>query len=191
MSPTLFFAALLPPEFCSRLEPRLRALREIDQRIRTVRAEGLHVTLQFLGRVDPDLVPELLEVGGSVAGRHAAFSLEMGGLGHFGPGDRPTVIWLGVGQGSRELAELNRALAVKLTEARLPCDRRRFRPHCTLARVSGELAPGGRTGVKGLTGLLEHVALEPLEVKEIHLMESVPVAGEPNRHISRGAMALG
>ena len=44
--------------------------------------------------------------------------------------------------------------------------------------------------VAGLGARLRAAEFEPLLVTEIHLMESEPVPGEPNRYRSREALAL-
>ena len=190
MNSTYFFAVRLPPDLCDRLAPGLRALGEIAPSIRPVRADGLHLTVQFLGRPGPELVAALPAVGASVASRQPAFNLELGEPGRFGPERNPRVIWLSVRQGAAELAELNRRLAVALDAAGLPCDRRRFLPHCTVARVSGELTPAGGSCVTRLAGELATVARDPVRVTEIQLLQSVPVPGGQNRYVSGGAFAL-
>ncbi len=190
MSPTLFFAVRLPASSCAQLEPYLAGLAGISPAIRPVRADGLHLTLQFLGRVPPESVAALLTVGVAVASDRPRFTIELGELGSFESGHRPTVIWIGLRRGADELAGLNRELGTRLAAARLPQDRRGFRPHLTLARVKGELGETAFAQVAGLGARLRAAEFEPLPVTEIHLMESEPVPGEPNRYRSREALAL-
>jgi 2'-5' RNA ligase len=64
------------------------------------------------------------------------FRMSVEGLGSFGNPRRPRTVWIGVGEGSAEVKELQAALEAKMLE--LGCYRREeraFTPHVTLGRV--------------------------------------------------------
>jgi len=121
----------------SRIEAGLQQIRGEPPRIVWVAAQGLHLTLRFLGEPPDERVPaiaaaiqEPLPV--------APFSVTWHGLGAFPSPHHPRAIWVGVTDGARELGLLEREISRRvggllpgedLTEAKP------FHPHLTLARV--------------------------------------------------------
>jgi 2'-5' RNA ligase len=95
--------------------------------------EGWHLTLAFLGAIDAESVPELVERLETVAAAHPPSRSATGGLGAFPTPARARVAWYGVEDGERRLARLASAVAVALA---LDVDGSRpLRPHLTLARA--------------------------------------------------------
>lgn len=115
-----------------------------------VDSENLHVTLSFHGAVAPEKIPALKKaMAQAVAGR-ACFSIGLEGLGAFDSLERPRIVWVGVGQGRKELSELARALGLALEEAGLaaePEKEKEFRAHLTLGRRRG---PGNQEKLASL-----------------------------------------
>jgi len=107
---------------------------EVDDGLRWTEPGGWHLTVAFLGPTAPSLVPELAVAMTDVAATHAPFSVPTGGLGAFPSRRDVRVLWYGVTDKSRKLAELalevRRALGL---EAAAP-----FRAHLTLARSRGD-----------------------------------------------------
>ncbi len=189
--PTRFLAVLVPPEASLRLTPRLLALEALHPAIRAVRPDGMHLTVQFLGRAPDSLLAAIAEVGQRVAGRHPPFQLALDGLGWFGPRARPNIIWLGICRGAAELAEIHEDLAMELVGAGLPRDPRPYRAHCTLARARGELPPAARTCLQEQLRAGLDQPLEQFLVQEIQLLESISIPGEPNRYRALSRWPLG
>jgi 2'-5' RNA ligase len=108
----------------------LEALQEAMPLGRPVDPEQMHLTLAFLGEQPPDLIEAAhLALEGI---RFPAFELQLQGLGTFG--DRqPTVLWAGLREGSQVRALHDRVLPA-LHGAGIVLERRRFRPHVTIAR---------------------------------------------------------
>lgn len=105
------------------------------------RAEGLHLTLAFLGERPAEALPRLGEVSALVAGRHGAFELYTARLGGF-PGERAArVLWLGL-EPCPALEDLAADLRGTLQEAGEAFDAKPFRPHLTLARFRAPLPVG-------------------------------------------------
>ncbi|MHB1502023.1 MAG: RNA 2',3'-cyclic phosphodiesterase [Candidatus Dormibacteria bacterium] len=191
MTPTRFLAVLVPPETSLRIAPRLLALEALDPAIRAVRPDGMHLTVQFLGRVPDSVLAAIAEVAQRVAGRHPPFQLALDGLGWFGPRARPTSIWLGIGRGTAELAEIHQDLARELVGAGLDRDPRPYRAHCTLARARGELLPAARTRLHEQHRAGPDEPLEEFLVQGIQLLESLSIPGEPNRYRALSGWRLG
>ncbi len=101
---------------------------------RWVAAEGLHVTLHFLGETDPALLPTLLETVAPVVSRHASFPLGLSGLEAFPETRMGRVVWIGV-RHPRPLRALQEDVAGALVAAGFPAAERDYVPHLTVARL--------------------------------------------------------
>jgi RNA 2',3'-cyclic 3'-phosphodiesterase len=121
----------------ARVSARLAAALDTGAERRSVAwvaAGNLHITLQFLGEVEPPLVRE-------VADRLArplavpAFDVALAGLGTFPPSGPPRVVWLGVAEGARSLSTLYREIDARLDGLGFRKDSRPFHAHLTLGRV--------------------------------------------------------
>ncbi len=100
-----------------------------------VTTENLHVTLKFLGWVEPprlELVDAALDR--AVTGL-AAFDLSIESLGAFPTPTRPRVLWAGIGEGKARLAALADRVERELAALGFAREDRAFSPHVTLGRV--------------------------------------------------------
>jgi len=113
------------------------ALREIDPHIKGLRwlpVEQLHLTMSFIGDVDAAREERLRETLAGV--RVPPFFLPIAGVGAFG-GERPSVVWAGVGQGHPHLFALHQHIQDAVLHAGLEPDLKPFHPHITLGRARG------------------------------------------------------
>jgi RNA 2',3'-cyclic 3'-phosphodiesterase len=93
--------------------------------------ESWHITLAFLGATSPDVVPAVVEQLWRELAERERFSVAAGGMGAFPSRGRARVLWYGIQDADRRLAEL--ALAVRAatgTDEAAP-----LRAHVTLARA--------------------------------------------------------
>ena len=149
-----FVAIELPDEVKQELGKVMAALGEPDIRgLRLVRAEGVHLTLKFLGDVDSDRMDDIVgALTGAVAG-HSPFRLELGDAGAFPNLGRPRVLWVGVAGDVNKLDALQADVEAALAGMGFILDNRRYNPHLTLARVRNESPPSsGRSAAAILTG---------------------------------------
>jgi 2'-5' RNA ligase len=108
--------------------------------IRWVREETLHVTLRFLGNIDPAGVGRLADCVRERTATLRPFRLELGGTRLFPSKRRPVAIVLDVGPPER-LEELAEAVERGVTAAGFDPEPRPFRAHLTLGRVRGKRFP--------------------------------------------------
>jgi len=97
-----------------------------------------HVTLKFLGDVEPDRITALrsaLEAAVAESGV-TVFEAEFGGLGVFPSLEYITVVWLGVGRGGDALTTLHRAIESRTTAMGFEAEDHAFTPHVTIARMN-------------------------------------------------------
>lgn len=127
-----------------------------------------HVTLAFLGEVPDERLPGVEAALARVAA--SPFEVKVAGGGRFGRG-RFTILWAALGGDLAALTGLSRSVRRELSRAKLPFDRKPFRPHLTIAR------PGDRIGRDEVAA--DRAALDAYEgplwrVTEVVLMRSHP-----------------
>ncbi len=137
--------------------------------LRWIDPAAWHLTLAFLGPTVTGEVPRLIEALGQVASDHAPFAIPTGGLGAFPSRRDVRILWFGLADRSRRLAEL--AVAVRIAvgcETASP-----FRAHLTLARAHGDRGvavpdatwkmpmPAGQMPVEELVLYRSHTAKGP------------------------------
>ena len=135
--PRLFIAVDLPEVILKQLEPLCCGVPGA----RWSRAEQLHLTVRFIGEVDGTTADEIADTLAALDGD--PFSMRLTGVGHFPPRGAPKILWVGVDK-NPALEKLHRQIAAALAPFRLPPERRKFRPHITLARLHN--TPPDRVG---------------------------------------------
>ena len=113
---------------------RARADPIVNDRLAWVKPESWHITLVFIGEV-PDAVAADVTERNAAPIDLPAFRLVFGQPGLFPPRGRPRVLWVGVEQGSEQLAAVQRAVVARLEGVPFRREDRPFSPHLTLARV--------------------------------------------------------
>jgi RNA 2',3'-cyclic 3'-phosphodiesterase len=115
----------------------LGVARDPRSEVRWVSMDGLHLTVRFLGATDPARVAGVAAAVDAVASNVAPFRVTIGGAGAFPSAARPRTLWLGVGDGQAELANMAAHLDEVLVRGGWSHDDRPFRAHLTLARADG------------------------------------------------------
>ena len=105
------------------------------ERIRWVRLENLHLTIEFFGETEEARIPELRQALGAAAEGMPSFRMRLGKPGVFGPPRHPRVLWLGVE--SEGLVALHGRVEESLRAAGWRPESRPFSPHLTLGRMDG------------------------------------------------------
>lgn len=138
-----------------------------DERISWVRAEGIHLTLKFLGEISISQGEQVTE-SLRVCGLFEKFAVEVKGFGFFPDARRPRVFWAGLDAppALRELAARVEAAMQKLGFAP---ESRPFAPHLTLARFKN---PRPQSALNALISQQSELSLGRFEVSEFFLFES-------------------
>lgn len=157
-----------------------RALPAPFAGLRPVLPEDMHLTLHFLGAIEPTTVEAALaEV------RCSAFVVEVGGFGIFRFRDGRRVLWAGIVE-SAALAALHDATGSALAGIGFRPDTRPYRPHLTLARIDRK---GRRIRLERFVASPDDRPLGRFEVREFVLYDSAP-AGGPRRYVRLGSFPL-
>ena len=138
MSETIrvFLAVELPPDVKDALANVVERLRQADiENLRLVRAEGIHLTLKFLGNISRKQVDSIVTAVSQSTQEHRPFSLCLGATGIFPNRIAPRVLWIGVDGDLESLVCLQKQVDDALYETGFPKEKRSFNPHLTLARI--------------------------------------------------------
>lgn len=138
---------------------------------RTVRLEGIHLTLKFLGDVSVALVPEIEAAMDSAADEVSPFDLSLGDAGVFPNPSVTRVLWVGVEGDLDSLGRLQRRVEESLAELGFGPERRGFNPHITAGRVRDRVSNADRRRVTE-TLLSHEYARPPIRVESISLIRS-------------------
>ena len=136
-----FVAIEITQSVANKLTVVQRGLQEAvgGRDVRWVRADAIHITLQFLGEISAEQASMLSEEFGRAAESVEPFTLAASGLGCFPNCRRPRLLWAGVEDDLSALERLQNATercAIQLGHAP---DRRRFSAHLTIGRISSRL----------------------------------------------------
>ena len=163
-----FVAVNIPEIVRNELAGIERQLKSRCGDVKWVRPESLHMTLKFLGNVDPGGLDAISRVLERSAVSLAAFSLVLGGLGRFPHSGAPRVIWVGVREGAEQLKGLAASVETALMTRGFEREKRPFSPHLTLGRVR---MPKSASGMDEAIREIDYMS-EPFTVAEFSLMRS-------------------
>lgn len=165
-----FIAVEIP--FFSAVERITRELKKAGLRAKFVEPHNMHLTAKFLGDIDEEDVPAILEGMRLAAEGIGSFEIKLRGMGFFPGGRRINVIWLGV-DGSTPLRDFAERLSGEFKKANLRLDgmdNRAFRPHLTIARVKN---PGDKQRLLDMIDSYKDTEFGHIYVDKILLKKSV------------------
>ncbi len=141
MSATLrsFIAFELPEDVLSALRRVQQGLKNHDFAVKWVRPEGIHLTLKFLGDIEPAQIDEIVGRMTAAARGFGCVSLSAKGIGVFPHLRRPRVLWVGLAGEVQRLSDLQRGIDVGLAEVGFKKEKRSFKGHLTLGRFKARV----------------------------------------------------
>ncbi len=180
--PRLFVAVELPPDVRAAIDEVSKPWRAKLDGFTWSLPENLHLTLAFLGQVDPDQLDEIRTRLATTAAAIAPFSTRLTHLGRFPLKARARVLWVGLDDADARLTGLAAAVGESL-DGLVEREDRVFSAHVTIARAHRS------AGVPD-----EVIAVELLPVRvavgEIALFRS-HLGGGPPRYEVLARWALG
>ncbi len=164
-----FVCIELPEEIkkkLAELQSRLRPLAKGS--VSWPKPEGLHLTLKFLGDVDPGRLDAAADALLAGCAESHGFHVSLRGTGGFPDLRAPRVLWAGLSEPSGELKKLQLRMEQAFLANGFAAEERPFSPHLTIARVK---AP---REVAALARQWQDTVLEDLcfSVQEVVLMRS-------------------
>jgi 2'-5' RNA ligase len=165
MSVRTFVAVDIKDDVRRRLVAGCQGIRRHPGAINWVQPEIMHVTLNFLDRIEESRMNDVRAIVSEVAGQAKCFDFQVRGLTVAPPKGRARTVWAEVVEPSGELARLQERLAAAFGRIGVPREHREYRPHVTLARV--KFTPA----TKGLRADAEAMAQE--DFGTVHVSEVI------------------
>lgn len=165
----VFVALELPSAIKEAAVTIQRELMTSKAAIGWVRAEGMHLTLKFLGEVSPSQLPRIEEALRSAVEGTGPLKISVRGIGVFPNSKNPRVVWLGILPDDDRLLQLQKRIDRALEMTGFPPEERGFRPHLTLGRIKSSC--GLDELMKAVTAQDQFLAGDCM-LEELHLIQS-------------------
>lgn len=165
----LFIAVNLTARDRKKIYSAVRGVRDSDFPVRWLEPADYHLTLKFLGTVDPRQVESLTPLIDTVARQTASFELKIQGVGAFPTIRRPDVVWVGVDP-SPALRCLKQDLEWAMSSGGYERETRAFHPHLTIGRADQAAGAGAFRGMDDAAAGLSFELQAPL--RSVDLMRS-------------------
>lgn len=120
-------------ELVRQTDPRWRAARWVDPR-------NLHITLRFIGPVEPDRVDDLTDAIARAIAGHVVSDFTLDGIKASPSPRRPRMLWATFLDEAGGLESLAQAIDESVVGLGFEGDSRPFRPHATLCRLKSPIA---------------------------------------------------
>jgi 2'-5' RNA ligase len=130
-----FIAVNIPPPSAEKIRGAQERLRAADASVKWVDPDSLHVTLKFLGDVEPERLRAVWSSAVQALDGGQPFTVRFRGLGAFPNPGRARVVWAGIREGAEALADLAARVEEACEKHGFPREGRPFRAHITLGRV--------------------------------------------------------
>lgn len=131
-----FFCIELEDDLKEKLDKVAQVLKQgTAAKVNWVKRENLHVTLKFLGEVNPESLEELRQAAEAASDSISPFKLILDRVGAFPSPARPRVIWIGSRVEPEEAHRLYDRLEENLNSLGFEPEGKRYIPHVTLGRV--------------------------------------------------------
>jgi 2'-5' RNA ligase len=176
----LFVAIEISPEIRDKIADYISRLKPNLADARWVRADGLHVTLKFLGNVADERSKTVGDALRGVQSPSLTFSVR--DIGFFPNPRSPRVLWTGIEAGPG-LAKLAHEVDAALAPLGFDREKPEFNPHVTLARFKD------LRGKTGISSIEEKPSFGTMTAKDFHLYES-KLSPQGSRYIKLASFEL-
>ena len=175
--PRLFVALPVPEEIAD----DLAALQSGVPDARWMAAENFHVTLCFAGEVHGAVMRDLEEELADIAGPR--FAVALAGVEQFSSGKQPRAL-VAAGRTSDRLDWLQQKVSTVARNCGIEIDRRKFRPHVTLARFPN----GAETGhhIAQFMASHRHLPRRPVDRRPLRALFQPPRPRRSDLHRGSG-----
>ena len=130
-----FIAFDVPPFVLKTVAEIQNRFKSLGLRASWVVPANMHLTLKFLGEIDPGRVAEIREALPRKLSRLSGFQVCLSGVGVFPNLSRPRVLWIGLKDQTGALESLQSKIEEALSGLGFPRETRPFAPHLTLGRI--------------------------------------------------------
>ncbi len=130
-----FICIEIPASIKARVDRLQETLRRIDAQVSWTKPSNIHLTLKFLGGVEPSRIERAGTAIARAANGIGLFEVEIGGAGCFPSTRNPRVLWIGVSKVPEPLQQLYSNIENELALEGFEREKRKFSPHLTIGRI--------------------------------------------------------
>lgn len=117
----------------NRIAATQKLLMQTNADLKLVEPKNIHITVRFLGPMNPEMVDKVYEAMKKV--KFNPFNIQLQGLGVFPTVNYPRVVWAGITLGAEQLKSIFEQLEPMLHDLGFAPEPEGFNAHLTIARV--------------------------------------------------------
>ena len=130
-----FVCIEIPDSIRARIGRLQTTLEDFDCQVSWTKPTNIHLTLKFLGAVEPSRIPRVCNAVERAATGIERFEIEVRGTGCFPSPRSPRVLWIGIPELPEPLKRLCDHLEDELALEGFDRENRKFSPHLTIGRL--------------------------------------------------------
>lgn len=130
-----FIAVDLPNDIHNALQELQNNLKDSMPDVRWTKYGNIHLTLKFLGDVELSRIEKISKSIQYIADGYSQFNIGLAKVGAFPSSRKPSIIWVGIEEGSEKVAEIAGRIESSMEKLGFPMEKRPFKPHLTIGRV--------------------------------------------------------
>ena len=164
-----FIAIDIPPWVKTEIAGIQNRLKSLNLNASWVSQANMHMTLKFLGDIDPHSAPAIKKTMTAVLHTTPKFSVSLGGLGVFPNLKRPRAVWIAIQDNSGALKTIWEKTEDAMAALNFPGETREFTPHLTLGRIK---SAKGKALLKHALQTAPSIELSPFEITSVKFYQS-------------------
>ncbi len=133
-----FIAIELPDNIIDAIGNMQKKIGRYGLKMRWIRPENIHITLKFLGDIDPEMIQSIESCLKKTGKENNPIQLLSRGIGVFPGLKRPRVLWAGIDGDTDILKKLQQSLDDLLSTIGIAKEKRPFKGHLTIGRFKGQ-----------------------------------------------------
>lgn len=166
-----FIAVDIPPVVREQIAELQDGFKSLELDVAWVKPANFHLTLKFLGNINPDRISEINEILNAKLALTPGFMTTVGAVGMFPSLDRPRVLWVGLE--SQALVALQNNIDSCLVQAGFEPEPKKFSAHLTLGRIKSSK---GKNILQQTLKTMQKPDIAPFTVSSVKLYESLLTA---------------
>ncbi len=166
-----FIAVKIPRPQLLEIQNIQNAAKKNGGDIKWVNPDNMHLTLKFLGDVDPVQIKKIAEAVRNAVQSESAFHVSIKGFDGFPNLVKPRVLWLGIEKGKDVLVRIAGHIDENLSKQGFSPEKRPFSPHLTLGRVKS---------LKNVKDAVDCLKSTPIDMNGFYVTEISVIKSELN-----------
>jgi 2'-5' RNA ligase len=133
----LFIAFPVSKEIKNKIAKLQKDLKSkvVDEKISWVNPDNIHLTIKFLGEVDPEKVEVIGKIMAKSINRVGVFEMNIENGGVFPSKNKPRVMWVGCNDPTENISKIKKSMDNALKKLGFKKEKKKFNAHLTIGRI--------------------------------------------------------